>query len=87
MKADMRRVFALIDTSLNEDETKFDPKAEQEKYCDECYEALNKNKIVGCVVVEPMDEDDDYKDIDHIDPICDGWHDIWCGHCGAMAHE
>ena len=87
IKADIRCVFALIDSGLNENETKFDPKAEKEKYCDECDKALNDNKIVGCVVAKLTYEDDDYKYIDHTDPIFDGCYDIWCCHYGNMAHE
>ena len=41
IEADMRCVFAFIDSGLNEDNTRFDPKAEEEKYCDECDKALN----------------------------------------------
>ena len=50
-ESDMGRVLALINSGLNEDKTKIDPKAEEAKYCDKCDEALNKNKTVGCVVV------------------------------------
>ena len=71
IQSDMQRVFALIDYGLNEDKTKFDLKAEEEKYCDECNEALNDNKIVGCVVAEPTYEADDYKTVDHTYPLYD----------------
>ena len=85
IEADMRRVFVLIDSGIDKDDAKFDPKAEEERYYDDYNEALNDIKTVGCVVVEPMYEDDDYKHIDHTDPFFDGCHNMWCPpHHGGM---
>ena len=50
----MERVFALMDSRLNKDETMFDSKADEEEYCNKCDEALNDNTIVGGVVAEPI---------------------------------
>ena len=62
-------------------------KLKRKKYCDECDEALNDNKVVGCVVAEPTYEDNDYTDINHIDLIYDGCHGMCCGYYRAMVHE
>ena len=51
-------------------------------------EALNDNKLTGCIVMEPMYEDNNYVYIEHIDPIFDECHNIWyLPHHRGMAHE
>ena len=57
IQSHIQHVFALVDSSLNKDEIKFDPKANEEQYCDEYDEALNDNKIVGVVVAEPTQQE------------------------------
>ena len=59
IKTDIQRVFVLINSGFYEDDNKFDPETEEERYYTDCNEALNNNKIVGCVTTEPMYEDDD----------------------------
>ena len=38
IQSSLQHVFVLVDSGFNEDETKFDPKADKEQYCDECEE-------------------------------------------------
>ena len=83
---DMQRVFALINSGFDEDASKFDPEAEEERYYADCNEALNDNKIVGCVALEPTYEEDNYIRVNHTDSMFDdiqkGWPDG-----GLMPHE
>ena len=87
MKKTIHNVFALKDSGLNEDGTKFNPKANEEEYCNECDEALNDNEIIGGAVAEPTYDDDEYKQIDHKDIIYDGIYKLWWGVDGPMPSE
>ena len=61
----------MIDSNYNEDDNRFDPKAEEERNYADYQEALNDNEIVGCVTAEPTYEEDDYNHIPHTDPRFD----------------
>ena len=79
-------MFTLVKSGFDEDDNRFDPEAEEEKYYDDCNEALNDNVIVWCVAAEPRYGDDDYIPIDHTDPIFEDCHNMWCDG-GPMPHE
>ena len=72
-----------------ENVNKLIPEADKEEYCNACDEALNDGKIVGDVVSETMltYEDDEYKWIDHKDPIYNGIYKLWCSNDGLMPSE
>ena len=84
----MERVFALIDSGHNEDGTMFDPKADEQEYYNKCDEAFN-DKIVGAVVAEtePSYGDDEYKWIDHKDPIYDRIYKVVVRCCWSYASQ
>ena len=75
----MERVLVMVDFGLNEDGIMFNTKADEEENYNKCNEALKDNKIVGGVVTEPTYDDNDYKYIDHTDPIYDEIQKLWCG--------
>ena len=84
----MERVFILIDFAHNEYGTMFDPKDDEEEYCNECNETFN-DKIVRAVVVEMelFCDNDEYKWTNHKDPICDGIYRLCCGVAGPVPHK
>ena len=84
--ADIRLVFALVNSGLYEDDDLFDPEAEEEKHYADYDEAINDTKIVACVAVEPTYEDDDYIHEDHNDPKFDDCRAM-CPDGGPMPHE
>ena len=78
-EADIRRVFALVNSGHYEDNNLFDPEAEEERQYADYDEAINDNEIVGCMAVEPSYEDDDYTHEDRTDPKFDDCRAMWPG--------
>ena len=85
-EADIRRVFTLVHSGFNEDDDRFDPEAEEEKYYADCNEAINDNEIVRCVAAEPTYADDEYDHVNHTNARFNGCRALWPGG-GPMPHE
>ena len=85
-EADMRCMFALVNSGHYEDNDLFDPEAEEERQYADYDEAINDTEIVDCVATEPLYEDDDYAHEDHTDSKFDDCRAMWPGG-GPMPHE
>ena len=82
----MRRVFALVNSSPDDDDDLFNPEAEEERQYADYEEAINDTEIVGCVTSEPSYNDDDYAHEDHTDSKFDDCRAMW-PNGSPMPHE